>query len=183
MAFLDMSRPGSTGFFIFPIDTENPQSRIPHDYTRRYPLAPFERVTDARTFARLKAGVGAGSMAVVGLWPDEAVVKKYELIVGSETVFFINKTHLVAAATILHAERDRRLSDMLFGKGSPGTHELLLLLVDVRKLNMPLDRFYAALGRKTKAAFKHFTAVSPEAIKKMEENHGSVFSFLETAAG
>ncbi|MFN0207501.1 MAG: hypothetical protein ACKVS6_14440 [Planctomycetota bacterium] len=181
MGFIETTRPGSTGFFLFPVDTENPQSRIPHDYTRSYSLAPFERTVDARTFAQLKQRVGSGKLSVVGLWPDEAVVKKYDFIVGGETCFFLNKQQLLAHGTIVHADRSRQLSDALFGKGSPGTHELLVLLAGVEPLNMPLDKFYAAIGRKSKASIKAFTTLSSEAVQNIADRYGSIFSFIEAA--
>lgn len=183
MGFLDLTVPGSTGFFVFPVDQENPQSRIPHDFTKNYPLAPFETLLDPKTYLKLKNSVGSGKLSVVGLWPDPAVVKKFELCVGAETVLFLTKTHLAASARIAYSMRSRRISDAFFGKGSPGTHELLLLLVDVVPLTMTLDRFYQSMGRKTRAPFKGFTTLSPQSIQKIEETHGSVFSFLELAKG
>lgn len=181
MAFIEVNRGGTTGFFLFPVDTENPQSRIPHDYTRSYPLAAFERLVDARTFTQLKARVGAGRLSVVGLWPDPAVLKKFELIANGETCFFLNKDSLLASGTIIHSDRSRQLSDALFGKGSPGTHELLILLANVEPLGMPLQQFYAAIGRKSKAPMKAFSPLSPEAIASIEERYGSIFGFLEAA--
>lgn len=181
MGFLDLSQPGSTGFFLFPIDMENPQARIPHDYNRNYPIAPFERMLDPKSFARLKASVGAGRLSVVGLWPDPVVMKKYDLIVGGELVLFLTKTHVVASGRIIHKDRSRQISDAFFGKGSPGTHELLILLVDVTPLSLTIDQFFQAIGRKTRAPIKAFTTLSPEAIAKIEDRHGSIFAFLENA--
>jgi hypothetical protein len=181
VAFVQVTKPGSTGFFVFPLDEENLQARIPHDWSRAYPLAAFERVTDPRTFSQLKNRVGSGRLSIVGLWPDEAAVKKWELIVGGETCFFVTKSSLVAAGTIIHSERSRSLAEQLFGKGSPGTHECLVLLAGVEPLAMPLDRFTEALGRKSRAPFKTFTTLSLESIHRMEERYGSVFGFLEAA--
>ncbi|MBI3817539.1 MAG: hypothetical protein HY286_02520 [Planctomycetes bacterium] len=183
MAFLDTSRPGSTGFFLFPLDAENPQARIPHDYTKTYSVAPFERLLDPKTFTKLKAGIGSGSLHVVGLWPDPAVLKKFELIVGGEAVLFLTKDGIVAQGRIAHSDRSRQISDAFFGKGSPGTHELLLLLVGVEPLVIPMDKFHEAIGRKTRAPFKTFTTLSPEAIHKIEDRHGSIYAFFESARG
>jgi hypothetical protein len=181
VAFVQVTKPGSTGFFVFPVDEESPGARIPHDYTRVYPLTPFERATDPRTFASLKTRVGSGPLTVVGLWPDEAVVKKWELIVGGETCFFVNRAGLAAAGTIIHSDRSRQLAEQLFGKGSPGTHELLILLAGLTRMALPLDAFFAAIGRKVRAPFKGFTTVSPEQLAKIDEKYGSVYAFLEAA--
>lgn len=183
MGFVQVTKPGSTGFFVFPIDEENPAARIPHDWTRAYPLAPFERATDPKTFAQLRQRVGAGPLTVVGLWPEPAAVKKWELIVGGETCFFVTKEALVASATVIHSDRSRQLAEQLFGKGSPGTHECLILLAGLERLSMPFGDFTAALGRKTKAPFKGFTTLSLESVQKLEERYGSIFSFLEAAKG
>ena len=183
MAFVQVTKPGSTGFFVFPLDEENLQAKIPHDWTRTYPLPAFEQITDPRTYNQLKSRVGSGPLTVVGLWPDEAVVKKWELIVGGETCFFVTKTGLVAAGTIIHSERSRALAEQLFGKGSPGTHECLVLLAGMEALAMPLERFLESLGRKSRAPFKGFTTISLDNIKSLEDRHGSVFGFLEAAKG
>jgi len=182
MAFIQVNQPSGTGFFVFPIDEENVTARIPHDFTRAYPLAPFERIVSPKTFASLKQRVGSGALAVVGLWPDEAVTKKWELIVGGETCLFMRKTGLVGAGTVIHSERNRTLSEALFGKGGAGTHELLILLAGVTSLSMPLDAFYGAIGRKSRAPFKGFTTLSTENIARIEEKYGSIFGFMEAAA-
>lgn len=181
MAFLHVTKPGSTGFFVFAVDAESPGARIPHDWTRAYSLAPFERATSPKTFAALKARVGAGPLTVVGLWPDPGVTAKWELIVGGETCFFVDKESLLASGTIVHAERSRQLAEQLFGKGSPGAHELLVLLAGLTRLRMPLAAFAAALGRKSRAPFKGFTTVRSEQIQSIEGKFGSVFAFLEAA--
>jgi hypothetical protein len=176
-----MNKPGSTGFFLFPIDEENPGARIPHDPTRAYPLANFANFTDPRTFAQLKTRVGAGALAIVGLWPEEGVVKKFEMIVGGETCLFVKKSGLVAAGTIIHSERSRQLAEQFFGRGPAGTHECLILLAGVEQLAMPIDSLYQALGRKVRTPFKGFTTMSAEQIRKIEEKFGSFFGFLEAA--
>ncbi len=181
MAFINVPQPTGTGFFVFPLDAENLQAKVPHDWTRTYPLAPFERGVDPKTWAQLKQRVGGGRLSVVGLWPDDAVTKKWDLIVGGETCFFCDRGGLVAAGTIVHNDRNRTLAEAVFGKGSPGTHELLVLLVDVEPLAMSLERFFDAIGRKSRAPFRTFTNLTKEHLVRIEERFGSVFGFLEAA--
>lgn len=182
MAFLHVNQPSGTGFFVFPTDEENVQSRAPSDFTRIYPVAALAPHLDPRTFERLKTRVGSGRLSIVGLWPEDTTVKKWEMIVGGETVFFLTKTALVGAGTIVLAERMRPLAEQLFGRGASGGHELLVFLVDVNPLSYPLPQFNEALGRKPGSAFRGFTTVSKEQIRKIEDRFGSVYGFLDAAA-
>src|SRR5262245_11764241 len=162
MAFLHVPQPSGTGFFVFPTDPENIQARAAHDFTRVYPVPAFERHVDPRTSERLKTRVGGGRLAIVGLWPEDAILKKWELIVGGETVFFLTKDSLAAHGTIVLAERSRSLAEQLFGRGAGGGHELLTFLVDVSPLQRTLAQFNEALGRKGGQSFRGFTTVSTD---------------------
>lgn len=181
MAFLHVNQPSGTGFFVFPIDDDNVQSKVPHDFTRHYPLALLEPHVDQRTMARLKARVGSSPLSVVGLWPDDAVSKKYDMIIGGENLLFLSKTHLVAGGTVIFSRRSRPLAEALFGKGAQSMNELLIFLVGVQPFAYTLQQFYDAIGRKTKAPYKAFTTLSTQNIQHIEAKYGSIYSFFEEA--
>jgi hypothetical protein len=156
-------------------------SRVPHDYTKNYPLALLEPHLDQRTMARLKTRVGSSPLSVVGLWPDDAVSKKYDMIIGGENLLFVSKTHLVAGGTVIYSKRSRPLAEALYGKGAQSMNELLVFLVGVQPFGYTLAQFYDAIGRKTKAPFKAFTTLSTPNIQHIEQKFGSIYSFFEEA--
>jgi len=181
MAFLHVNQPSGTGFFVFPIDDENVQSKVPHDYARHYPLSVLEPHVDQRTMTRLKTRVGSSPLSVVGLWPDDAVAKKFDMIIGGENLLFVSKTHLVAGGTVIYSKRSRPLAEALFGKGAQSMNELLVFLVGVQPFAYTLAQFYDAIGRKTKAPYKAFTTLATQNIQHIEQKFGSIYSFFEEA--
>ncbi len=181
MAFLHVNQPSGTGFFVFPLDEENIQLKVAHDFGRHYPLSAVEPHVDARTYARLKTRVGSSPLSVVGLWPDDAVTKKWDMIIGGENCLFVSKTALVGGGTIIYATRSRPLAEALFGKGGASMNELLILLVGVQPFGYTLKQFYEAIGRKSKAPYKAFTMLSAQQIHHIEERYGSIYSFFEDA--
>ena len=181
MAFLHVKQPSGTGFFVFPVDEENVQSRVPHDFTRTYSLASLESLIDLKTISQLKTRLGSGRLSVVGLWPDDDVTKKWQLIIGGETCLFVTRTALVASGTVIYSKRSRQLADAVFGKGAQGMYELLILLVGVEPFQFTLQQFYEAIGRKSRSPYKTFTTLSTQNIHKIEERFGSIYSFFEAA--
>lgn len=181
MGFLHVTQPSGTGFFVFPIDEENVQSKVPHDFTIHYPLSALEPHVDLRTMTRLKTRVGSSPLSVVGLWPDDAVSKKFDMIIGGENLLFVSKTSLVAGGTVIYSKRSRPLAEALFGKGAQSMNELLIMLVGVQPFAYTIPQFYEAIGRKTKAPFKAFTTLSTQNIQHIEQKYGSIYSFFEDA--
>ena len=179
MAFLHVNKPAGTGFFVFPIDPESIQSKTAHDFARVLPLPSVERLLSPQTIAILRPRLGAsGRLAIVGLVPEESVTKKWELIDGGETVFFVSKAGLLGVGTTVHAEKSRTLAEQVFGRGT-GIHELLVFLVDVTPTSLPLAKFNEAIGRRASSPFKGFTTLSREQIHKIDERYGSFYGFLE----
>ena len=180
MAFVHANRPSGTGFFVFPMDEQNLQSNIPHDFARPYTLADVQGALSPKAFELLRSRVGSGSLHLIGLWPDDAVVKKFEVIAGGETIFFVTKSMLVGVGTIIHAERSRELAAAVFGRSYAG-NELLIFMVEPQELALPLAKFNEALGRKGSSTFRSFSTLSTAQIRNIEESHGSFYAFLESA--
>ena len=180
MAFLHVNKPGGADFYVFPTDPDSVQGKTAQEFLRVVTLASIERALAPRTVSQLKTRVGQGRMSVVGLWPEDAALKKWEKIIGGETIFFVTKTQLVGSAVIVHSERSRTLAEQLFGRGA-GLCELLILLVDATPLAMPLAKFNEALGRKGGSSFKNLASLSAEQVRRMEEQYGSVYGFIEAA--
>jgi len=180
MAFLHVNKPSGADFYVFPTDPDSVQGKTAQEFLRVHTLASIERALAPRTVTQLKARVGQGKMSVVGLWPEDAAIKKWEKVIGGETIFFVTKTQLVGTAVIVHSERSRTLAEQLFGRGA-GLCELLIFLVDATPLAMPLSKFNEALGRKGSSSFKGLASLSAEQVRRMEEQYGSVYGFIEAA--
>ena len=181
MAIVHMSGPSGSGFFVFPLDGSTPASRAAQDLTRVVVLPAIEPLLSAATANLLRPRVGTSRLQIVGLAPEEAVEKKWDLVVGGETVLFVEERRIVAYATIIHAERSHAIAERVFGMTAAG-RELLLFLVEVTPCDYDLARFNRAAGRAERSGFRSFTTLPAAAVRRLEDNFGSIWSFLESAA-